>query len=109
LIFRSPEVFSLRVRAKVPLGAAELPRRAVEARQPHEDARLQSRDVYWPEEHEWVETATLDGRHLHGGDVAAGPCLIELPHTTVAVAPGQSMSVDGAGSIVVSLQGQENT
>jgi N-methylhydantoinase A len=107
LFFRSPEIFSLRVRAVVRLDASPLVIDSVEPRRPVDDAFLPKRDVYWPDEHEWVETAALDGRLLQAGDVIPGPSVIELPHTTVAVAPGQSAAVDGLGSIVVSLQGKE--
>ncbi len=39
---------------------------------------------------------------MHGNQVA-GPALVELPHTTVAVAPKQSLRVDALGSLVLSL------
>jgi N-methylhydantoinase A len=107
LVFRSPEIFSLRVRASITLEASTLAVSEAAPREPVAESRLPSRDVYWPDEHAWVETAAIDGRLLQAGDAVPGPAVIELPHTTVAVAPGQAAHVDGLGSIVLSLSTQE--
>jgi N-methylhydantoinase A len=44
------------------------------------------------------ETPIYDGMRLGAGQSLEGPALIELPTTTVAVHPGQSLRVDGLGN-----------
>ena len=50
---------------------------------------------------DWIETPVWDGTQLHGGDQLDGPAIVELPHTSVALAPGQSLEVDLIGNYVV--------
>jgi N-methylhydantoinase A/oxoprolinase/acetone carboxylase beta subunit len=40
---------------------------------------------------------------LKVGDTLRGPAVVELPHTTVAVAAGHQLTVDTAGNLVVAL------
>jgi N-methylhydantoinase A len=103
LIFRSPEIFTLRVRATVRLDASPLTLCDAAPRTPAPEASLPGRKVYWPSSAAWEETSVYDGRALVAGDAFSGPAVVELAHTTVAVAPGQSAAVDGLGSILISL------
>ncbi|HEX2128279.1 MAG TPA: hypothetical protein VHF58_03575, partial [Solirubrobacterales bacterium] len=48
---------------------------------------------------EWVETSVLRGEPP-AGERAAGPCIFELPETTLVLPPGWSAEVDQAGTIV---------
>jgi N-methylhydantoinase A len=62
------------------------------------------RDVYWTEEGAYVPTpvfAGLDG--FPTGGRVAGPVVIELPDTTIPVRPGQHVSVDGFGNVVITF------
>lgn len=58
-----------------------------------EDAWLDIREVYWPEEG-FVETDIYTGNQLSVGDLVDGPAVIQLPDTTVTVRPHQEASVD---------------
>jgi N-methylhydantoinase A len=46
----------------------------------------------------WVETEVLRGEPA-AGETAAGPCIFELPETTVVLPPGWRAEVDEAGTI----------
>jgi len=57
------------------------------------------RSVYWPEYGEFVDTPVY--RNIP--HMLYGPLIVELPVTSVVVHPGQSVSVDEAGNIVITL------
>ncbi len=48
---------------------------------------------------EWMETAVLRGKPP-AGHAAAGPCIFELPETTLVLPPGWRAEVDERGTIV---------
>jgi N-methylhydantoinase A len=101
-IFQAVEIFGVRITARVPLGF--VPSNAASAngaRRMVAGERL--RQVYWPEEHAWVPTAVHDGTALRAGDTLHGPAIVELPHTSVAVAASHELRVDGAGNLVLAL------
>ncbi|MEA2169808.1 MAG: N-methylhydantoinase [Solirubrobacteraceae bacterium] len=91
-LFQAVEVFGVRVEARVP---AEVP--AVDDPAPSDDAEpREPRSVVWPE-HGRAETAVYSGLELASGQRIDGPAVVELPHTTVGVAPGQSLTRDATG------------
>ena len=103
-VFQAVEVFCVRVSARVALGFVPLPpgeHRTNGARRMVAGQR--TRQVYWPEERAWVPTAVHDGAGLGAGDTLHGPAVVELPHTTVAVAARHRLTVDGAGNLVLDL------
>ena len=51
------------------------------------------RDVFWPGQEKWITTAVYDGAPAVGLRIE-GPALVQLPHTTIAVASGQSLETD---------------
>jgi N-methylhydantoinase A len=53
-----------------------------------------SRSVYWPETHQRERTPVYRQNNVPPGAVIDGPAIIELPTTTVAVRPGQSLEAD---------------
>ena len=57
---------------------------------------------YWPAEEHWVETERWDGRNLPARPIR-GPALVELPHTTIAVAPRQLLSRHGHGHLILTI------
>jgi N-methylhydantoinase A len=101
-IFQAVEVFGIRVSARVPLDFVPLSQPAN-----GDGARMvageRTRQVYWPEERAWVPTAVHDGGALQPGDALLGPAVVELPHTTVAVAASHTLSADRAGNLVLRL------
>lgn len=100
VMLQQVELFGVRLRLVLPLetGAASLDRSGP-APQPRE-----SRKVFWPTAMEWLETSVWDGVMLRPEDALSGPAVVELPHTTVAVAPGQHLKVDMMGNYVIELQ-----
>jgi N-methylhydantoinase A len=93
------ELFSLRVRVALPLQAKP---RSVDASgaAPRPEG---TRPVFWPTAMDWIETAVWNGEALRPGDEVPGPAVIELSHTTVAVAPGQTARADPLGNLVLHL------
>jgi N-methylhydantoinase A len=107
-IFQAVEIFGVRVAARVALGfaASEIASAAATASANGRTASITSdrtRQVWWPDDGSWVPTATYDGRALHAGDVLHGPAVVELPHTTAAVAAGQRCAVDAVGNLVLTI------
>jgi N-methylhydantoinase A len=103
LVFRTIELFAMQVKATVELDFASPDPVAVEQRNPDPDAQRGTRPVFWPDRGAWSETAVWAGAQMQPGDRVAGPAVIELPHTTVAVAPGQRAVFDGRRSVVMSI------
>jgi N-methylhydantoinase A len=101
-IFQAVEIFGIRVSARVPLGF--VPRTAGHR---NGDRRMltgaRTRQVFWPEEHAWVPTAVHDGAGLEPGDTLRGPAVVELPHTTVAVAVNHQLTMDALGNLVLTI------
>ncbi|WP_167042361.1 hydantoinase/oxoprolinase family protein [Salinibacterium sp. ZJ454] len=63
-----------------------------------------SRAVYWPSAHEWQETPVyrIVGR-VPSGQTWMGPGIVEMPHTTLVVHPGQIAETDLFGNIIVTF------
>jgi N-methylhydantoinase A len=103
-IFQAVEISALRVTASVPLGLTPTP---ADGAAVNGGRRMvtgsRTRQVYWPEERAWVPTAVYDGRSLRAGDTLHGPAVVELPHTTVAVAATHRLTVDATGNLVLFL------
>jgi N-methylhydantoinase A len=101
-IFQAIEVFAVRVSARVPLGFAPLAGAGRYEDAGRGDRRADSsRAVFWPNTREWVQTAVHHGPSLGEGERVAGPAIVELPHTAVAVAPGSALRADGIGNLVI--------
>jgi N-methylhydantoinase A len=103
-IFQAVEICAIRVTATVPLPFAT----SFAAVAPADGGRRmrtsdEVRQVYWPDDHAWVPTAVYDGGDLKAGDTLLGPAVVELPHTTVAVAASNRLTVDDAGNLVLAL------
>ncbi len=63
-----------------------------------------SREVYWPTEKRRLETPV---RRIAGqapsGHTWVGPTIVEMPHTTLVVHPGQTAATDEIGNIVLTF------
>jgi N-methylhydantoinase A len=63
-----------------------------------------SRKVWWTEERDWADTPIYDGLEGLSVDVLVeGPMVIELPDTTIPVRPGQKVTVDGFGNVIITF------
>jgi N-methylhydantoinase A len=101
-IFQAVEIFGIRVSARVPLGFVP---RTGSPKNGHRRMVTsdRTRQVFWPEEHAWVPTAVHDGAHLEPGDTLRGPAVVELPHTTAAVAANHDVTMDAVGNLVLTI------
>jgi len=98
-VFHAVEVFAVRVTARIRTRRAPW---ASSGGVPGSDSEpIGRRDVYWPDVGAWVPTAVVPGTGLGTGIAVEGPAVIELPHTTVSVAPGQRAWRDAAANIVL--------
>ena len=74
---------------------------------PHEgdisSALKETRRVFFSGEG-WLETPIYDRAKLGAGASAAGPLVVEEPTTATVVCPGQSLSVDKFGDLVVTME-----
>ncbi|MFI1164495.1 hydantoinase/oxoprolinase family protein [Streptomyces sp. NPDC020801] len=70
---------------------------------PLSNTPTRSRPVYDVKSGAWLETDVLQWQGLDTGADIAGPVIVEHPTTTVYVAPGQRVSVDGVGNLLISL------
>jgi N-methylhydantoinase A len=99
-VFQSIELFGVRVAARVTAMSEVAAARATDADASSEHA---SRYVYWPGGHDDHVATTILTRAPSPGEELDGPALIELPHTTVAVGPGQRLDVTADGSLRIIL------
>jgi N-methylhydantoinase A len=99
VVFQAVEVFAIRMKATASLSFA--PSTILRARPDIGEAT--HRDVFWPTTMKHERTRLIDGAALPPERSVDGPALIELPHTTVAVAPGQAAVLDRFGNFVLSL------
>ncbi len=61
------------------------------------------RKVYFAAPHGWLDTDVYDRDQLGAGEIFAGPVVIEEMSSTTVIAPGQSVSVDDYGNLIVRL------
>ena len=100
-VFQSVEIFDIQVRLSVPLAFSARSKTEVDS---DKELPMSTRPVYWPGGSDWTETAVYDGRHLPVDTVITGPAVVELPHTTAAVARGQSLRRTDVGDLLLSLE-----
>jgi N-methylhydantoinase A/oxoprolinase/acetone carboxylase beta subunit len=123
VVFHALEIFNIQIRATVPRQGSGEPLPAVattEADGGGTDAAgavdavdavdavgarpgPTRRNVFWPDAMAWLDTTVHRRPTLAGGADIAGPALVELPHTTIAVASGQRLRGDDTGGFVLSL------
>jgi N-methylhydantoinase A len=66
-------------------------------------AKREARHVYWHEENRRVSTPVYEGNHLQFGNRIAGPAIVDMPDTTIAVRPGQTLSKDAFANFVLQV------
>ncbi|MBN1628850.1 MAG: hydantoinase/oxoprolinase family protein, partial [Thermoleophilia bacterium] len=65
--------------------------------------RLGTREIFWPDRMERLESEVLDGREIRHGNRIAGPAVVELPYTSVAVGVDQMLECDAFGNFLLRL------
>lgn len=84
------------LRVTVPTKKPAIPEFPLQGKSP-EGARLGSRECYWPETRQSVETPIYSFEQLQPGNLIHGPAIIEAELTTVIVPPTQKLSIDKHG------------
>jgi len=68
--------------------------------------RLGTREIFWPDRMERLESEVFDGREIRHGNRIAGPAVVELPYTSVAVGVDQMLECDAFGNFLLRLDQQ---
>jgi len=66
--------------------------------------RLGTREIFWPDRMERLESEVFDGREIRYGNRIAGPAVVELPYTSVAVGVEQMLECDAFGNFLLRLE-----
>ncbi|HEY1154611.1 MAG TPA: hydantoinase/oxoprolinase family protein [Pseudolabrys sp.] len=73
------------------------------AAQPEADAMLRRKPVYFREANGFADTPVYARTRLRHGNEIAGPALIEEHASTTVIAPGDRMSVDAFGNLILTI------
>lgn len=84
------------LRVSVPTKKPAIPEFPLQGEDPGA-AQLGSRECYWPETGETVDTRVYSFEQLQPGNIVMGPAVIEAELTTVIVPPTQKLSIDKHG------------
>ncbi|MFT5507488.1 MAG: N-methylhydantoinase A [Hyphomicrobiaceae bacterium] len=92
---------------------ANLPRPLPDSIRPDDEAQVRSdkatsRQCWFPEANGFVETRILSRHDLTGGTAIAGPAIVEDPDCTAVVPPGDAVSLNPDGHLVIEI-GQETS
>lgn len=68
-----------------------------------ESAKKESRQVYFAEEG-WLETPIYERTMLGGGAVLKGPAIVEEETASAVVCPGQLLTVDTYGNLIIDME-----
>jgi len=95
--FQAAEVFTLRARARVrsAASAASAARLAGDGASSPGGQASRTAEVYWPDAGARLSTAVHDGARVGDGETIAGPALVELSHTTIAVPRAATLTAGG--------------
>ena len=72
-------------------------------KQPEKDAVLRSKPVYFGSAGKFLDTAVYDRKRLRRGNEIGGPALIEEHASTTVLAPGDRLTVDAFGNLVIAI------
>lgn len=100
-VLQATEIYTIRVTASVPFSTPEALTGDGGSTVP-----AHRREVYWPGHEEWIDTDVYDGAPTPGIRIT-GPALVQLAHTTIAVAPGQALETDQNANCVLHTNRQE--
>ncbi|MGN6460497.1 MAG: hydantoinase/oxoprolinase family protein [Pseudolabrys sp.] len=73
------------------------------AAKPEADALVRQKPVYFSEADGFVDTPVYERTKLRHGNEIAGPALIEEHASTTVIAPGDRMSVDAFGNLILTI------
>jgi N-methylhydantoinase A len=100
--YSGTDVIITTLRTVIEVDQAPVRLRVQDAAKPADDlTRHATRPVFWRELDDWQDTAVWQGDDLPIGAVLQGPAIVEYPHTTLVVRPGQSFYRDRQGNVVL--------
>ena len=73
------------------------------AKQPEKEAVLRTKPVYFGSAGKFLDPAVYARPHLRRGNEIEGPALIEEHASTTVLAPGDRLSVDAFGNLVIAI------
>jgi N-methylhydantoinase A len=97
------EIVSLRCSVSGLMPKPSLPRLQEGGPDPSEAAQTGSRPVYFTQTGRFVDTPTLNRAKLHAGVRLTGPVLVEEYASTTVVPPGDTLTVDAFGNLVITV------
>lgn len=80
-----------------------LPRLPQDGPMPPQEASGGQRDVFWSEHATQAKTPVFLGDRLRAGNVIEGPAIVEMTSTSVVVRPGQKLTVDPLGNLLLDV------
>ena len=98
------EIVTFRCRAAAETLKPQLTRSETLSQSISAEAERPARAVYWSGPGETMDTAVFEGELLVPGNTVSGPAIVETADTTVAVHPGQTLSVDAFGNFELTLE-----
>lgn len=98
------EIITARVRATASTPMPSLSETAEAAEAAGTAEPTGSRSIYWYELGERTDTPVYRAQALAHGTVIEGPGIVDFPHTTLVIHPGQTASVDAFGNIVMEFE-----
>jgi N-methylhydantoinase A len=101
------ELMTLTVTAIGPMARGPTPEISAGDRNPSL-AYKGTRPVYFEESGGYVDCATYERSRLAAGNLVAGPAIIEQMDTTIVLPPGETARVDGYGTLIVDIAGQDS-
>ena len=104
LVSQGVEMFTVRIHAVVRL---QRPPQATEtdfSQAIPDAARLGTREIFWPDRMERLESPIYDGVRLHHGNRVEGPAIVELPFTSIPVGVDQVLECDAFGNLMLHLE-----
>ena len=99
------EIVNLRITAIGVLSKPKLGKIGSGPRRPSEDAFKGTRPVYFERENDFVKCPTYERDRLLSGNIIEGPAVIEEPTSTTLVHPGQTLTVDTYGDLLINVGG----
>ncbi|WP_373895762.1 hydantoinase/oxoprolinase family protein [Virgibacillus sp. CBA3643] len=69
-----------------------------------EDAKIETRDVYYEDPNRWIRTDVYERELLPVGQLVVGPAIIEEKSATTVIYAGQTLEVDDYGNLIIETE-----
>jgi len=104
--YSGTDVIITTLRTVIEVAQQPIELRVQDAAKPADDLTNHAvRPVFWREIDDWQDTAVWQGDDLPLEALLQGPAIVEYPHTTLVVRPGQQFRRDRQGNVVLEFGG----